>query len=302
MQGQTITEQNNRHSEGFSEMDTLQMLKLINREDKTVAEAVEKELPYIAKAADAAAERLSKGGRMFYFGAGTSGRLGIIDAGELPCTYGVDVFMVQAVIAGGPGAVYDASMGDEDNFEAGVQEIARRNISSGDVVVGIAASGRTPYVLGAVEAGKESGALTIGICNTPQSPLTICAEIAIAAETGPEVIEGSTRMKAGTAQKMILNMLSTVLMTKLGYVYKNYMVRMVPNNVKLFERAIHITKMCTGATAETCKNALDASDWKIDAAIVMILYQIDFPEGVKLLSEHGNAIGRLIKHMDSSSH
>lgn len=291
-----LTEQNNPNSVGFSEMDTLQMVRTINREDHTVADAVEKALPSVAGAVDAVADRLARGGRMFYFGAGTSGRLGILDAGELPCTYGVDASMVQAIIAGGPSAVYDAAMGDEDSFETGAEEIVRLGVSACDVVVGIAASGRTPYVLGAMHAARQAGALTVGIANTPESPLAAAAEISITAVTGPEVIEGSTRMKAGTAQKMILNMLSTAVMARLGYVYQNYMVRMVPNNAKLYARAVHIVQQCSGGTEQTCRQALEACDWQIDAAIVMIACGTDKDEAVRLLTENAHSVGRVIKN------
>ena len=290
-----ITEQNNPHSAGFSEMDTLQMVTTINREDQAVAMAVEKALPAVAEAAEAAANRLADGGRMYYFGAGTSGRLGILDASELPCTYGVDPSLVQAIIAGGPSAVYDAAMGDEDSVENGEADIARLCVSAADIVVGIAASGRTPYVLGAVEAAKRVGALTVGITNTAGSPLSTAAAIAVVAETGPEVIEGSTRMKAGTAQKMILNMLSTAAMARIGYVYQNYMVRMVPNNTKLFERAVHIVNCCTGESDEICRATLEQSNWEIDTAIVMLLCDTDAAGATKLLTENGRCIGRVLR-------
>ena len=296
------TEKNNAISAGFSEKSALEMLEIINAEDKGVAYAVEKVLPALAEAAEEAVRRLASGGRMFYFGAGTSGRLGIIDAGELPCTYGIDGGTVQAVIAGGPSAVYDASMGDEDSYENGFAEIAAHGIGASDVVVGITASGRTPYVLGAVEAAKQAGALTIGICNNPGSPLTERVEHPLAVETGPEVIEGSTRMKAGTAQKMILNMLSTVVMTRLGYVYKNYMVRMVPNNEKLYARAVHIVKMCTDADEERCETALRECGWKIDRAIVMLLCGTDAEAAGELLNKNGNSVGKALKAAGSENH
>ena len=293
---QRVTESNNSRSENFSEKSTLEMVKIINEEDKTVALAVEKALPSIAKAADLAVENLSKGGRMFYIGAGTSGRLGIVDAGELPCTFGVDYGTVEAIIAGGPTAVYDASMGDEDDKTCGASEMIKRNLSNIDVVVGITASGRTPYVLGAIEEGKTRGALTIGICNNPDSPLAKTVDVAIVAETGPEVIEGSTRMKAGTSQKMILNMLSTVIMSRLGYVYKNYMVRMVPNNEKLYARAIHIVSKCTNADERISEKALKECDWKIDEAIVMISCNVDKETAFNLLEKEGHVVGKVIKN------
>lgn len=292
---QRLTEQNNRRSENFSEKSTLEMLQIINEEDKTIALAVEKALSAIAKAADLAVENLRKGGRMFYVGAGTSGRLGIVDAGELPCTFGVAHHTVQAIIAGGPTAVYDAAMGDEDDKENGKAEMLQRNVGPSDVIVGITASGRTPYVLGAIEAGKQVGAITIGICNNPDSPLSLQADVAIVAETGPEVIEGSTRMKAGTSQKMILNMLSTVIMSQLGYVYKNYMVRMVPNNQKLYARAIHITSKCTGVDESICEESLKKSDWNIDEAIVMLARGVDNQTAKRLLEENQHIVGKVLQ-------
>lgn len=292
---QRLTEQNNRRSENFSEKSTLEMLQIINEEDKTIALAVEKALSAIAKAADLAVENLRKGGRMFYVGAGTSGRLGIVDAGELPCTFGVAHHTVQAIIAGGPTAVYDAAMGDEDDKENGKAEMLQRNVGPSDVIVGITASGRTPYVLGAIEAGKQVGAITIGICNNPDSPLSLQADVAIVAETGPEVIEGSTRMKAGTSQKMILNMLSTVIMSQLGYVYKNYMVRMVPNNQKLYARAIHITSKCTGVDESICEESLKKSDWNIDEAIVMLARGVDNQAAKRLLEENQHIVGKVLQ-------
>ena len=292
---QRMTEQNNRRSENFSEKSTLEMLQIINEEDKTIALAVEKSLPAIAKAADLAVTNLRKGGRMFYVGAGTSGRLGIVDAGELPCTFGVEHDTVQAIIAGGPTAVYDAAMGDEDDKECGESEMTQRSVGSSDVIVGITASGRTPYVLGAIEAGKRLGAVTIGICNNSDSPLAKAADVAIVADTGPEVIEGSTRMKAGTSQKMILNMLSTVIMSQLGYVYKNYMVRMVPNNEKLYARAIHITSKCTGEDESTCEKVLKESGWKIDEAIVMLACGVDNQNASRLLEENQHVVGKVLK-------
>lgn len=292
---QRLTEQNNRRSENFSEKSTLEMLQIINEEDKTIALAVEKALSAIAKAADLAVENLRKGGRMFYVGAGTSGRLGIVDAGELPCTFGVAHHTVQAIIAGGPTAVYDAAMGDEDDKENGKAEMLQRNVGPSDVIVGITASGCTPYVLGAIEAGKQVGAITIGICNNPDSPLSLQADVAIVAETGPEVIEGSTRMKAGTSQKMILNMLSTVIMSQLGYVYKNYMVRMVPNNQKLYARAIHITSKCTGVDESICEESLKKSDWNIDEAIVMLARGVDNQTAKRLLEENQHIVGKVLQ-------
>ena len=241
-----ITETNNPATAGISGCSTLEMVRLINQEDKKVAQAVERELPHIAEAIDEAAARLARGGRLFYVGAGTSGRLAVVDASECPCTYGVSPDMVQAVLAGGLEGIGDAARGDEDNTEMGGEDLRRRQLTARDVVVGITASGRTPYVLGAVRYAAQVGAFTIGLCSNPDTAVSHLAALTIAPITGPEAIEGSTRMKSGTAQKMVLNMLSTGVMIRLGKVYGNRMVQMVASNEKLRLRAARMVSEVTG--------------------------------------------------------
>lgn len=290
---QLTTETNNERSRQLSEIPTMDMLTIINNEDKLVAFAVEKELPSITAAVDGVAERLKSGGRMFYFGAGTSGRLGVIDASEIPCTFGSDPTLIQAVIAGGRGAVYDAAVGDEDNYKAGTGEILLNRIGPNDVVVGITASGRTPFVMGAINKANDAGAYTIGICNNKASALSKIVKVCIDPDTGPEVIEGSTRMKAGTAQKMILNMLSTGIMVKLGHVYQNYMINMVPNNEKLYHRAVRIVADCAKTDSATAEKALESCDYRINIAIVMIIKNCSKEKAVRLLEENGNSISKV---------
>jgi N-acetylmuramic acid 6-phosphate etherase len=244
------TEARNPNSLQIDKVSTLEMLSIINREDQTVAAAVERVIPQIAQAVDAIAERLNQGGRLFYVGAGTSGRLGVLDASEIPPTFSIDPEIVQGLIAGGDGALRRSSEVSEDSPELGAADLRARNFASGhpDVLVGIAASGRTPYVLGAMAYAKSLGALTIAVTCVPVSAMTRFAEISIAVQTGAEVITGSTRMKAGTATKLVLNMLSTGVMIKTGAVYGNLMVNLKPTNSKLVDRARRIIMTATGCT------------------------------------------------------
>ncbi len=243
---------------------------MINEEDKSVAYAVEKELANIALAIDKAVICLQNGGRMFYVGTGTSGRLGVLDASECPPTYGVSEDMVKAVLAGGIEGIANAANGDEDSRETGMKDLEKEGISEKDVVIGITASGRTPYVIGALNYAKSKGALTIGICNNPDTELSRIADITIAAITGPEVIQGSTRMKAGTAQKMILNMISTCVMVKLGRTYGNMMIDLDANNEKLYDRAENIVCYLTGADKDMARKALVKCEYNIREAIKLI--------------------------------
>jgi N-acetylmuramic acid 6-phosphate etherase len=248
------TEARNPHSMQIDKVSTLEMLSIINREDQSVAAAVERVIPQIAQAVDAIAERLSQGGRLFYVGAGTSGRLGVLDASEIPPTFSIDPEIVQGLIAGGDGALRRSSEVSEDSPELGAADLRARNFAGNseaakpDVLVGIAASGRTPYVLGAMAYAKSLGALTIAVTCVPVSAMTRFAEISIAVQTGAEVITGSTRMKAGTATKLVLNMLSTGVMIKTGAVYGNLMVNLKPTNSKLVDRARRIIMAATGCT------------------------------------------------------
>lgn len=266
-----LTEGRNPTSENIDTVPTDQMLITISNEDATIAERVRDEIPAIAKAVDAIYERVAKGGRLFYMGAGTSGRLGVLDASECPPTYGVPRDMVQGIIAGGDPALRISAEHAEDSREQGSVDLMLNgfNQSKGlDVLVGIAASGRTPYVLGAMATAKQHGCLTIGLSCVPGSPVSQEADIAITPATGPEVVTGSTRMKAGTATKLVLNMLSTTLMIKLGNVYGNLMTNVQTTNEKLVDRAERIIAQATGATPERAAELLKQGG-SVRTAIVM---------------------------------
>ena len=291
-----VTEQNNPDTVNIDTCSTLELVRMINNEDKKVSLAIEKVLDKIAPAIDKATERLSKGGRMLYFGAGTSGRLGVIDASECPPTYGTSPEMVQGIIAGGNGAIFNAAEGDEDNEQGGAGAVKALQVTDQDVVVGIAASGRTPYVLGALKAGNDAGALTVGICNNPDVPMMKIAQITIAPVTGPEAIQGSTRMKAGSAQKMVLNMLSTGVMVKLGKVYRNLMVDVVPNNEKLVDRAKRIVMSATDCDEETASLQLTQCDYNVKLTIVTILTGNDIQKAKRLLEENNGFVSKAIEN------
>lgn len=261
------TEQINANSLHIDEMETLDMVKLINNEDKTVAFAVEKASEAIAAAIDVTAERLKHGGRLFYVGAGTSGRLGVVDASECPPTYGTPYELVQGIMAGGEGAVFRAVEGAEDSAEETVAQLKERGFCSKDVCVGISASGSAPCVHGALKYARSLGAVAISVqCNENSTAIPI-SDIAIVAVVGAEVISGSTRMKAGTATKLILNTLSTGVMVKLGRVKGNRMIYMRPTNKKLADRAVRMIMDQTGASYEESKAALDAANGSISTAI-----------------------------------
>lgn len=264
-----LTEQRNPASEGIDAKSTLELLRVINDEDRKVAEAVVPELPNIARAVDGIVERFQRGGRLFYIGAGTSGRLGVLDASECKPTYNVPYEMVQGIIAGGEAALSRATEASEDDPAAGARDLLGRGFTANDTLVGIAASGRTPYVLGAIDKAREMGALTAGISCTPGSELGRRAEIAITPLPGPEVVTGSTRMKAGTVTKLVLNMLTTGAMIRMGYVFGNLMVNVQPTNDKLRARAKRIIGQAVPADEETAARLLrDAGD-HVPSAIVM---------------------------------
>lgn len=269
------TEKQNPNSLNIDELSTLDMLKVINNEDKQVALAVEKILPDIQEAVDIIAEKLKVGGRLFYIGAGTSGRLGILDAVECPPTFGVDFELVQGIIAGGNTAIFKAVEGAEDNFSLAENDLRERNFSNKDVLVGIAASGRTPYVIGGLKYAMTIGAATIALGCSANPKIAEFADILLNPITGAEVVTGSTRMKAGTAQKMVLNMLSTGAMIKLGKVYGNLMVDVKTSNEKLSERAINIVMTATERSREECEEALKQAEGHAKLAIFMLL--IDLP-------------------------
>ena len=245
-------------------------MRVLNREDARVAEAVRRELPKIARAVDVIANSLRAGGRLFYVGAGTSGRLAVLDAAECPPTFGTSPRLVQALIAGGQRAVLHAVEGAEDSARNGARDLANAGLKRGDVVVGVAASGTTPYVLGAIGFARQKGAATIALASNRRSPLTKQAQIAIVPETGPEPIAGSTRMKAGTAQKMVLNMLSTAAMVRLGRVYGNQMICMKATNEKLRQRTARILEEAAGVDASTAEHALRQTGHNLPVALIML--------------------------------
>lgn len=262
-----ITEQENPRSKDLSSQSTAEIVALMNDEDATVAAAVQRVLGDVVKAVDEIVARLEKGGRLFYTGTGTSGRLGVLDASECPPTFGVSPELVQGVIAGGYDACYRAVEASEDDADAGAADLKARGFSSNDALVGIAASGRTPYTVGAVKFARELGAFTVGLTCVPGSAITEAAEVSIVPVVGPEVLTGSSRLKAGTAQKMVLNMISTATMVRLGYVSGNRMSNLQPKNVKLRERAVRIVMAETGVDEETAVAALEASNWVVQSAI-----------------------------------
>jgi N-acetylmuramic acid 6-phosphate etherase len=264
------TERRNPRTRGLDTKSTLEILRAINREDATVAKAVARAIPAIARAVDAIARALQRGGRLFYVGAGTSGRLAALDAAEIPPTFGTPARLVQAVVAGGRRALTHAVEGAEDNRAQGARDLAARGLNHNDVVVGITASGSTSYVLGALEFARRRRAVTVGVAANPGSPITRHAKISIVAETGPEAIAGSTRMKAGTAQKMVLNMLSTAAMVRMGRVYDNWMIGVALTSRKLQARGLRILAQASGATVAEATRALRQSSHNMSVALIML--------------------------------
>lgn len=264
-----ITEQENPATAEIDEVSTRDALRLINAEDKKVAEAVEKVLPELAEAVDRIVERLQNGGRLFYVGTGTSGRLGILDASEIPPTFGVSYDLVQGVIAGGYDALYKATESSEDDASAGAKDLKQCGVTPIDAVVGIAASGRTPYTIGAIEYARRLGCFTACVTCNPDSAITKVSQASIVPVVGPEAITGSTRMKAGTAQKMVLNMISTVAMIRLGYVKGNRMTNLRSSNIKLMDRSVRILIAETNLDESTAKELLERADKDLRVALVM---------------------------------
>jgi N-acetylmuramic acid 6-phosphate etherase len=264
-----LTEQPNPASASIDTLPTEQALRIINAEDQRVAAAVGREIPAIARAVDAIVAALENGGRLFYLGAGTSGRLGVLDASEIPPTFSAPPEMVQGIMAGGEAALSRATETTEDDPAIGARDLSARGFTEKDVLVGIAASGRTPYVLGAVAEARRLGAVTVGICCTSNAELSRAVDIAIAPLVGPEIVAGSTRMKAGTAQKMVLNMLSTGTFIRLGYIYGNLMVNVQPKNEKLVDRARRIVAQAAGVSPERARELLAESGMSVRTAIVM---------------------------------
>jgi N-acetylmuramic acid 6-phosphate etherase len=262
-----ITEQENPRSKDLSAQSTAEIVALMNDEDALVAAAVQRVLGDVVKAVDESVARLEKGGRLFYTGTGTSGRLGVLDASECPPTFGVSPELVQGVIAGGYDACHRAVEASEDDAEAGATDLKQRGFGAGDVLVGIAASGRTPYTVGAVKFARSIGAFTVGLTVVPGSPITEAAELSIVPVVGPEVLTGSSRLKAGTAQKMVLNMISTATMVRLGYVSGNRMSHMQARNIKLRDRAVRIVMAETGVNRQVATSALESSNWIVEHAL-----------------------------------
>jgi N-acetylmuramic acid 6-phosphate etherase len=264
-----LTEQENPRTANLSSFSSLQVVEAMNQEDALVADAVSAVLPEIAKAVDEIAGRLQRNGRLFYIGTGTSGRLGVLDAAECPPTFGVPAELVQAVIAGGYEACYRAVEASEDDAQAGAHDLQTRGFTEKDALVGIAASGRTAYTVGAVEYARGAGAFTAAITCVPDSAITRAAEIAIVPVVGPEVVAGSTRLKAGTAQKMVLNMISTATMVRLGYVTGNRMTNVQTRNVKLRARAIRILMREAGLDEQAATAAMENADGNLPLALVV---------------------------------
>jgi N-acetylmuramic acid 6-phosphate etherase len=299
-----LTETRNPASEHLDELPTLEMLELINAEDAKVAGAVHAELAQIAKAVDAIAERFRRGGRMFYIGAGTSGRLGVLDASECPPTFSVPAELVQGLIAGGDSALRLSSEHSEDSHEEGARDLAAAGFADDgrpDTLVGIAASGRTPYVLGAVEYAKSLGALTVGLSCVPGSALALAAEIAITPATGPEVLTGSTRLKAGTATKMVLNMISTGVMVRSGLTFGNLMVNVRPTNAKLVDRAERIIAQAVGCDAQTAARLLAEAGKDVKIAIAMGRLGVEREAAEKLLQATGGRLRTALEKAGSSN-
>ncbi|HZK23175.1 MAG TPA: N-acetylmuramic acid 6-phosphate etherase [Atopostipes sp.] len=269
------TEQQNKNTINLDQMSVREALTVMNQEDKKVAKAIEKVLPEIEKAVHVIIEKFNVGGRLIYIGAGTSGRLGVLDAAECPPTFGAPKEQVVGIIAGGEKAFTEAIEGSEDNIEMGKEDLEKIGLTKNDVVVGLAASGRTPYVIGALEYANSIQAPTVAIACTRESEIGQVANIAIEATPGPEVLTGSTRLKAGTTQKLILNMLSTISMVGIGKAYKNLMVDVQPSNEKLISRAINIVMQATGVEEAVARKKMEESEGNVKAAILMILLDID---------------------------
>lgn len=289
------TESRNSKTNNLDEMSTEQIVEIMNSEDQKVVMAVNKELPQIAESASKIAESFKIGGRLFYIGAGTSGRLGVLDAAECVPTFGSDPEMVQGLIAGGEKAMILAVEGAEDNVELGASDLKTHNLTKKDVVVGIAASGRTPYVIGGLDYAKSIGADTIAISCNENSIISQHADIKIEVVVGPEVLSGSTRLKSGTAQKMVLNMLSTTSMVRIGKTYGNLMVDVKPTNKKLVQRSINIICEVTNVEEDKALEILKKADYSVKDAIVMISKQTDKSTAEETLKKSGGFVRKAIR-------
>lgn len=286
---QLLTEQANPASASIDSLPTEAILSVINAEDRRIADSVAKEIPRIALAVDGIVAAMRTGGRLFYIGAGTSGRLGVLDAAECPPTFSVPYELVQGIIAGGEGALSKATEATEDDPAMGERDLVARGFTAADVLVGIAASGRTPYVLGAIRKARELGALTVGISCTPGSELSAAVQIPIEPLPGPEVVAGSTRMKAGTATKLVLNMLSTAAMIRLGHVYGNLMVNVQPKNGKLVDRAARIIAQAANIEYSRAAELLKETG-SVKTSIVMAKRNLGKTEAERLLQSAGGRV------------
>ncbi|MFZ7243036.1 N-acetylmuramic acid 6-phosphate etherase [Avibacterium avium] len=292
---QLSTEQRNPNSMNLDELSALEIVQLMNAEDKNVPLAIEKCLPQIATAVEKIVHAFQHGGRLVYLGAGTSGRLGVLDASECPPTFGVSSEMVKGIIAGGERALRHPIEGAEDNPQSAVENLQEIDFNTKDILVGIAASGRTPYVLGGLDYAKSLGATTMAIASNANSPMAQVAEIAIITAVGAEVLTGSSRLKSGTAQKLVLNMLTTASMVLIGKCYQNLMVDVQASNQKLVARATRIVMQATDCTAEQAQQALTAAHNNAKVAILMLLANLDYPSAVQLLSENKGRLQGALK-------
>lgn len=289
------TEQQNPNTVDIDTCTTEEILTKINNEDQKIADVVREQIPAITSLVDAAYEAVKNGGRILYVGAGTSGRLGILDASECPPTYGVSADLVQGIIAGGEKAIFTAQEGAEDSFEQCIEDLKERNLSKKDIVIGLAASGRTPYVIGALKYANSIGAMTGSVCCVENGEISKCAKHAVEVVTGPEVVTGSTRMKAGTAQKLVLNMISTATMIKMGKVYHNYMVDVQPTNLKLEARACRMIKTLLDINDDEAERLFVESGKNVKTAIVMNALHIGKAEAQKVLSDTDGHITNALK-------
>lgn len=296
--GALETEQRNSRTMEIDTLSTLEMVRLINREDQAVIDAIERATPQIAAAIDAIVLRLQQGGRLIYVGAGTSGRLGVLDASECLPTFGVGEESVLALIAGGDRALRHPVEAAEDQEDAAIADLAAVAFSSDDILCAIASSGRTPYALSALQYAKSLGAATISLASVSESKIGKVADYPIEVIVGPEVITGSTRMKAGSAQKMVLNMLSTGTMIKLGKVYQNWMVDLRATNKKLIERARQMVMMATGIDYNKASQLLEAADYHVKSAIVMALLAVDYQRATQLLAAHQGVVRAVLAEAD----
>jgi N-acetylmuramic acid 6-phosphate etherase len=289
-----VTESRNPDTLDIDLMDTMEIVNLINKEDHKIAPAVAGEIPYIVQAVEMICTAFRNGGRLIYIGAGTSGRIGILDAVECPPTFGSDPQLIQGIIAGGYTSLVQAQEGCEDDYELGAADIREKGITVHDVVCGLAASQRTPYVIGALQEAKQSGAKTIFVICNPRKEIKVNADVLICPVPGPEVIMGSTRMKAGSAQKMILNILTTTVMIKSGKVYQNMMVDLQQNSKKLIERSKKIIMIAANVSYKQAQNFLEQSNGRVKSAILMAMTNLDAETVEKLLAKNEGFIKRVL--------